>query len=254
MLADGASDANSDEEQRAMRLLLPLGDSDDCSTGDSADESVDHPHTSSEAQDACVEVAVRPGVTVRVTTRAAKGIGFQLWPAAHVAAHYAQTHPHLWRGARVCELGAGCGLTGLQVACQGAHVTVTDLPDVVDGLLAANVAANAQSVAACGGSVRAAPLAWGDPGHAAELGSEWDVLLCCDVVYRRHLFSPLVTTLRAMAAPQKTMVVIAHLKRWKFESDFFKELSRHFTPREEVHVQAVAGQRRPVRVFTCRLK
>jgi len=257
MLPDG-SDGDSDAEQRAMRRLMPCSDSDDCTTSGDDDDGAYDTHASVAQEASLLEVTVRPGVTLRVSHHAAKGIGHQLWPAAHVAAQYALLQSaDLWRGARVLELGAGCGLTGLLVACLGAHVTLSDLPDVVDGPLAQNVAANEQLVAHCGGgSIRAAPLAWGDARHIADLGDNWDVLLCCDVVYRKHLFQPLVNTLRALAKPDKTLVVIAHLKRWSFEGDFWKSLARHFTPRQEVHVQAQpeAGQRRPVRVFTCRLK
>ena len=248
-------DGDSDAEQQAMRLLLPLGDSDDCDSDcahlDAGDAAATHA--------TCHEIAVSPGVTLRVSTHAACGIAWQLWPAAHVACQYASSHPQLWRGARVCELGAGCGLTGLRAACLGAHVTLTDLPDVVDGALADNAAANVDAIAACGGggSVQVAPLAWGDAAHIADLcsGEPWDVLLCADVVYRRHLIAPLVATLRAMATSD-TLVVIAHLKRFKLEAEFWKLLARHFTPREEVFVEAhpQAGQKRPVRVYTCKLR
>jgi predicted nicotinamide N-methyase len=246
-------DSDSDAEQQAMRLLLPLGDSDDCDSECAAAAQLDGSTTAA----TCHEIVVSPDVSLRVSTHAACGIAWQLWPAAHVAAEYACLNPQLWRGARVCELGAGCGLTGLRVACLGAHVTLTDLPDVTEGVLNDNARANADAIAACGGgSVQVAPLAWGDAAHIAALcsGDPWDVLLCADVVYRRHLIAPLIATLRGMAT-KDTLVVIAHLKRFKLEADFWKQLHRHFT-REEVHVEAhpQAGQRRPVRVYTCRLK
>jgi hypothetical protein len=117
------------------------------------------------------------------------------------------------------------------------------------------VAANAAAVAAGGGSARAAALRWGDASHAAALAGEWGVLLAADVVYRRELFAPLAATLRALAGP-RTVLVLAHLKRWGSERLFWRELLRDWTPREEVLTQPASapGQTRPVRVFTCRLR
>jgi hypothetical protein len=126
------------------------------------------------------------------------------------------------------------------------------------------VAANAAAVASAGGRASAAPLRWGDAAAAAALSppacGPWDVLLAADVVYRRELFAPLLATLRALAGPD-TVLVLAHLKRWGSERLFWRELQRHWTPREEALTCAsglprARGERepRPVRVFTCRLR
>jgi hypothetical protein len=134
----------------------------------------------------------------------------------------------------------------------------------LQGLLAENVAANAAAVASAGGRASAAPLRWGDAAAAAALSppahAPWDVLLAADVVYRRELFAPLLATLRALAGPE-TVLVLAHLKRWGSERIFWRELMRHWTPRQEALVCAsglprARGERepRPVRVFTCRLR
>lgn len=176
----------------------------------------------------------------------------ELWPAAHAAVSYAYSQPEKWRDLRVLELGAGAGLTGISLAALGAQVTVTDLPDVCE-LAVRNVARNSAAVEAAGGSAAAAPLSWGDAAQAQALlgGGQWDVLLACDVLYRRNLFSLLVSSLRALAGPG-TRVLIACLKRWKWESVFWAALQRAgFRPRREVFAEAqpADGERRPVRIF-----
>ena len=250
-----SSDDDSDGEQRAMRLLMPCEDSDD---DNEAFDAAWAAATAGSGGDGMHEAMVG-GVMLRIRTQARLGIGFQLWPAAQAAVSYAALEPALWRGRRVLELGSGVGLTGLALAALGAHVTLSDLPEVADGVLGDNVAANADAVARVGGTAGVVALCWGDERHTDRLRTPgqlpYDVLLLADCVYRRELFSPLVCTLRALASPH-TLLVIAHLKRWKSESAFWRLLERHFTPREEAFVQAspVAGQRRPVRVFTCRLR
>ena len=124
------------------------------------------------------------------------------------------------------------------------------------GLLAENVAANAAAVAAGGGRAVAAPLRWGDAAQAAALlppgARPFDVLLAADGVYRRELFAPLLTTLKALASPQTTLL-LAHLKRWgSVERAFWRDLARAWTPREEVMAAPPApGQARGVRIFSC---
>lgn len=252
---DAGSD--SDAEQRAFRRLFPCDDSDDPSSDEL--EQAEPAETGLRVAGYQLPRLVdddTPPRTLELETHAALGIGFQVWPAAGAGVEFAATTPTSWRGVRVLELGAGIGLTGLALALFGAHVTLTDLPEVVSGPLARNVERNAAAVAAAGGSACARPLAWGDESHLAALGGgRWDVLVAADVVYRRALFMPLVSSVRALAGPG-THVLIAGLKRWRWESEFWRELVRAgFAQRVEVWAQPQPepGQRRPVRVYQTQL-
>lgn len=73
-----------------------------------------------------------------------------LSPLADPAAPSANTHYpkicHLGRlldGRRVLDLGSGTGLAGLSAAAFGAHVLLTDLASVCEGVLRANIQRNA---------------------------------------------------------------------------------------------------------------
>jgi predicted nicotinamide N-methyase len=56
------------------------------------------------------------------------GPGGAVWDASVVLAQYllAQREELALTGARVCELGAGCGVPGIAAAKLGARVTLTD--------------------------------------------------------------------------------------------------------------------------------
>lgn len=67
--------------------------------------------------------------------------GSILWNASVVLMHYFQQKlpANYFEGKRVLELGSGVGLVGIQMAQMGAHVTCTELPDML-AVLERNVA------------------------------------------------------------------------------------------------------------------
>ena len=173
------------------------------------------------------------------------------------------------RGKRVLELGSGTGLVGVVAARLGADVTVTDLPHVLENL-EENLRLNQDLVAAAGGSVQAQVLRWGEESDVACLGGNYDVILGADVVYSDTLFVPLLCTLKWLVqkggnsgdlardtcennlATCNTfpVVIIAHMKRWKKDSKFFKMASKWF------HVEILCvndppeGARKGVEIFS----
>ncbi|KAK9284217.1 hypothetical protein L1049_023386 [Liquidambar formosana] len=176
-----------------------------------------------------------------------QGLSFQLWPAATTLVTLLDQHrchpitsplsstlsalsdgpDH--RPLRILELGSGTGLVGITAAATlGANVTVTDLPHVIPNLQF-NADANSNFLAQHGGVVHVAPLRWGKVDDMEVIGRELDLILASDVVYHDHLYDPLLQTLRYFLGGERKMVfVMAHLKRWKKDSAFFKKAKKLF--------------------------
>jgi len=113
-----------------------------------------------------------------------EGTARWVWPGATATARWLcdRDRGRWLENKHVLELGSGTGLLGLVAARLGAaSVTLTDLPSELD-LLRANVARND----AASSPTRVEPLVWGDETGMLELipGSGFDVVLCCDLVYR----------------------------------------------------------------------
>jgi len=158
----------------------------------------------------------------------AKGIGFQLWPAAthlcrflehHLAAisHCVGKDP---RDLQCLELGAGVGLVGIFAAALGiGHTTLTDLPDVLEALHI-NVTLNTPLLTSTVGQSRVAvrALAWGTSDSDRFTGI--DLVLVADCVYWECLFAPLLHTLAALTATG-AIVFMAHVRRWAHDRRFF---------------------------------
>ncbi|XP_051117173.1 uncharacterized protein LOC127241933 [Andrographis paniculata] len=195
------------------------------------------------------------------------GLSFQLWPAAaalvalldnppiSISSLFVSTSGRL----RLLELGSGTGLVGIAAAALlGADVTVTDLAHVLPNLQF-NINANAASLALRGGVVKAAHLPWGDLQRMEDLDLdlEYDVILGSDVVYHDHLYDPLIQTLRFFllgngngnGKRKSGVFLMAHLKRWKKESAFFRK-ARKFFDVQAVHTDSpVNGSRLGVTVY-----
>ncbi|XVE82623.1 hypothetical protein DITRI_Ditri16bG0020700 [Diplodiscus trichospermus] len=188
--------------------------------------------------------------TVVIRQLPSEGLSFQLWPAAATVVTLLDEHRSrpsksplrtsltaLSHGGdndrklKILELGSGTGLVGIAAAVTlGANVTVTDLPHVIPNLQF-NVDANADVVAGKGGTVNVAPLRWGEEDDMEVIGREFDLVLASDVVYHDHLFEPLIQTLRFLlngGGGEKKVFVMAHLRRWKKDSVFFKRAKKFF--------------------------
>ncbi|XP_010484626.1 PREDICTED: protein N-lysine methyltransferase METTL21A-like [Camelina sativa] len=186
--------------------------------------------------------------TVVIRQLTSQGLSFQLWPAASTfvtlldnyrrdpsSSPLTATLSSLTKSSplNILELGSGTGAVGIAAAVTlSANVTVTDLPHVLDNLNF-NAEANAEVVARFGGEVHVEPLRWGEADDVEVLGRNVDLILASDVVYHDHLYEPLLETLRLMMAAmqlegKKLIFLMAHLRRWKKESVFFKKARKLF--------------------------
>ncbi|KAL1217020.1 hypothetical protein V5N11_021373 [Cardamine amara subsp. amara] len=186
--------------------------------------------------------------TVVIRQLTSQGLSFQLWPAASTFVtlldNYRRDPSNNPLTAtlsslkssplNILELGSGTGIVGIAAAITlSANVTVTDLPHVLDNLNY-NAAANAEVVAKFGGKVHVAPLRWGEADDVQVLGRNVDLILGSDVVYHDHLYEPLLKTLRLMMTTtlqlegKRLIFLMAHLRRWKKESVFFKKARKLF--------------------------
>lgn len=124
-----------------------------------------------------------------------------------------RSHPWCTTGAHVLDVGSGTGIQGITAAGLGAHVTLTDLPEL-QPLLSANVAANQQLIEAAGGSANVQILDWsnidqmlGDLGCSSAGGScsssrvlagehllqrQYDWAMGADLVFNQRQVMPVV--------------------------------------------------------------
>ncbi|KAF5463989.1 hypothetical protein F2P56_014107 [Juglans regia] len=195
--------------------------------------------------------------TLLIRQLPSQGLSFQLWPAATTLVTLLDQHrcqptnnplssTLLGHGhpLNILELGSGTGLVGIAAAATlGANVTVTDLPHVIPNLLF-NAEANADVLTANGGAIRVEPLRWGEADDVKLIGRDFDLILASDVVYHDHLYDPLLETMRLLLLGsagtengRAKAFVMAHLRRWKKDSAFFKKAKKRFQV-EVLHVDS----------------
>ncbi|KVH92371.1 EEF1A lysine methyltransferase 3-like [Cynara cardunculus var. scolymus] len=228
-VVDGGDD---DEEINPVTMLL-LGDDDDAlHKSEAVPTSVQHQSYHLTSVDSTIVIRQLPS----------QGLSFQLWPAATTFVNLLDcykasntdplstviTNVKSRSRLRILELGSGTGVVGIAAsAVLGADVTVTDLPHVLPNLKF-NVDANSVVLAPRGGQVRVGALSWGNKEEMEAIGREYDLIIGSDVVYHDNLYDPLLETLRYLFLDGEKVFLMAHLRRWKKESGFFKKAKKYF--------------------------
>ena len=145
------------------------------------------------------------------------------------------------RGKRVVELGAGAGLLGMSAAKLGAeNVLLTDHPSAMP-LLRRNVARNfpnPDDTDTDTARVSCLPLDWLDANHLSAVlgtfpkqeGRGFDVALAADVVFAKHLVSPMLACVAAAMSrardPRRATAYVCLQERCAEAFDEFKRVAR----------------------------
>uniref|UniRef100_A0A3B3WED8 EEF1A lysine methyltransferase 3 n=1 Tax=Poecilia mexicana TaxID=48701 RepID=A0A3B3WED8_9TELE len=124
------------------------------------------------------------------------------------------------RGRRVIELGAGTGVVGILAARLGAEMTITDLPLALPQLRA-NVSANVPPAGWPSAPPAVLPLCWGED-HLA-FPSDWDLVLCADIVYLPETYPLLVETLAHLCKNGAVVYLSSKMRREHRTQSFYKE-------------------------------
>lgn len=223
-------DDHNDDDEDQMRLLATEEENLGGGTGYKQEQHYLH--------------SIKTSVVIRQLP--CQGLSFQLWPAAttlvNLLDHHHKSSNHIRTPLsefclcrRILELGSGTGLAGIAAAAiLSSSCVITDLPHVLPNLQF-NADANSTVLLSRGASVNVAPLRWGDKDDMELVGREFDIILGSDVVYYDYLYDPLLQTLRfflegdekdtSQAAP---VFLMAHLKRWKKDSVFFRKARKMF--------------------------
>lgn len=163
------------------------------------------------------------------------GFASTVWDSAIVLAKFIEKHQEKFRGLRVVELGAGCGLVSVALLHAGAaRVVATDLPANTK-LLRANVFSNAPSGKDEGHAWDVKALSWGKDANEA-LGDEpFDLVVSTDCMYVAESACLLADTLEALVgdrarvkkksrAPFGAPVLFAYGRNRQAESAFEQAL------------------------------
>lgn len=149
---------------------------------------------------------------------------------------------------RILELGSGTGLAGLAAAAVfRVPVILTDLPEALPALHR-NVQAN-QGLASL---VTVTACDWNRPqdweNGIINENKPFDLILVADCVWVDHLVEPLVHSLRLLATPEETIILLSHQPRSaRVDDKLFALLEEWFSIKEIEETQDT--DRGPIRIF-----
>ncbi|XP_042359425.1 EEF1A lysine methyltransferase 3-like [Plectropomus leopardus] len=148
------------------------------------------------------------------------GVAAPVWDAAlHLCRYFEEQCVEL-RGKRTIELGAGTGVVGILAARLGAVVTLTDLPLALPQLQA-NVSANRPSGGWPSTLPTILPLSWGE--DHLNFPSDWDLVLCADIIYLPETYPLLVETLAHLCMKGAVVYLSSKMRKEHKTPGFYEE-------------------------------
>ncbi|XP_065757920.1 protein-lysine methyltransferase METTL21E isoform X1 [Muntiacus reevesi] len=143
--------------------------------------------------------------------------GAVVWPSALVLCYFLETNVKQYNMAdkNVIEIGAGTGLVSIVASLLGAHVTATDLPEVL-GNLQYNISRNTKMKAKHLPQVK--ELSWGVAldKNFPRASTNFDYILAADVVYAHPFLEELLITFEHLC---KETTVILWVMKFRLEKE-----------------------------------
>ncbi|NXC48210.1 MT21C methyltransferase, partial [Penelope pileata] len=154
--------------------------------------------------------------------------GAVVWPGALALSQYLESNQERFnlKDKKVLEIGAGTGLVSIVACILGAHVTATDLPEVLENL-SFNISKNTQNMNIHKPEVR--KLVWGEGlNEDFPLSTyHYDFILASDVVYHHTALDALLETMAYFCQPG-TVLLWANKFRFSTDYEFLEKLSDIF--------------------------
>jgi predicted nicotinamide N-methyase len=169
-------------------------------------------------------------LTLDQTPEVENSTGGVIWETSYYLSLYLE-HNQLPLGSHVLEVGSGCGLLGLVLACHKNHVVLTECNETLP-VLVRNVEGSASTLTRAGGSASAQLLRWECSEDRSRLHrQDFDVIVGTDVIFDQDKVRPLLETMHSLTH-EGTVVFLcfqercsaAHAEILKFSPVYFSSV------------------------------